>query len=306
MTAPAKLAGFAAALAIVFAGAAAAGEAIDPTGGPAAPKAHAGDRHTDVCTAPEPASPAAHGGAHAGAGQAPVVRGLAVHQDGLRVVVDDSELPRGRVAQLRFRVLDERGRTVRDFDAEHTKRLHLIIVRRDLTGFQHLHPRQDADGNWTTPVRLSQAGSYRLFADFVRSGRSFTLASDLRVDGSADLQDVPAPAATATTDGGYDVRVDAGTARPGREAALRFTVTRHGRPVHVEPYLGARGHLVALRQGDLAFLHVHPTVHDAGGKAHDDRITFAATFPTPGRYRLFLQFQHEGRVQTAAVTQEVR
>jgi hypothetical protein len=52
-----------------------------------------------------------------------------------------------------------------------------------------------------------------------------------------------------------------------------------------------------LRDGDMAFLHVHPA---------DDSVRFAATFPTEGRYRLFLQFKHEGRVQTVAFTQEVR
>ena len=79
--------------------------------------------------------------------------------------------------------------------------------------------------------------------------------------------------------------------------------------MHTEPYLGAGGHLVALREGDLAFLHVHPADDDHGGAPtdeHDDSVGFAATFPTEGRYRLFLQFQHEGRVHTVAFTQEVK
>ena len=92
-----------------------------------------------------------------------------------------------------------------------------------------------------------------------------------------------------------------GVARPGRETMLRFTVTKDGRPVAVEPYLGAGGHLVALREGDLAFLHVHPVEHANGGS-----IAFAATFPTEGKYRLFLQFRVAGRVQTVAFTQEAR
>lgn len=79
-------------------------------------------------------------------------------------------------------------------------------------------------------------------------------------------------------------------------------VSRNGRPVEdLEPYLGALGHLVALREGDIAFLHVHPETDDGSGP----RISFQATFPSEGRYRLFLQFAHEGRVQTAALTVEV-
>jgi oxalate decarboxylase/phosphoglucose isomerase-like protein (cupin superfamily) len=78
-------------------------------------------------------------------------------------------------------------------------------------------------------------------------------------------------------------------------------VSRAGRPVaDIEPYLGAGGHLVALREGDLAFLHVHPEEAHTPG-----RIAFEATFPSAGRYRLFLQFQHDGRVRTVAHTVEV-
>lgn len=227
------------------------------------------------------------------------VRGLAVAQNGLRLAVATPELRRGRTGELRFRILDAPGRAVRAFDLEHTKRMHVIVVRRDLTGFQHLHPAMAADGTWTVPLRVADAGSYRVFADFSHDGTPTTLASDLRVDGTADLVPLPAPATTATA-GGYEVRLDAAATRAGAERTLRFSVTRDGRAVATEPYLGAGGHLVALRDGDLAFLHVHP-VEAQGGS-----IAFEATFPTPGKYRLFLQFKAGGRVHTAAFTQEVR
>jgi hypothetical protein len=174
--------------------------------------------------------------------------------------------------------------------------MHLIVVRRDLTGFQHLHPRQGADGVWATALRLDRAGSYRVFADFSHDGEATTLASDLRVDGAATLEPLPAPATRAVTAGGYEVHLDESTVHAGRETGIHFTVLRNGKPVRVEPYLGANGHLVALREGDLAFLHVHPK---------DGTTEFESTFPTVGRYRLFLQFKHDGRVHTAAFTQEV-
>jgi hypothetical protein len=193
---------------------------------------------------------------------------------------------------------------VRDFDVTHEKRMHLIVVRRDLTGFQHLHPELGEDGTWTASATLAEAGSYRLFADFSHEGEATTLATDLRVDGPADLRPLPEPKAHAKSDGGYDVRLDGGAPKAGEESELRFSITRDGETVHTEPYLGAGGHLVALREGDLAFLHVHPAGHgDESG--HDDSVGFEATFPTEGRYRLFLQFKHEGRVQTVAFTQEV-
>jgi len=272
----AKLTGFFAALAVLFGVGALAGGLLDASapGGDAEASGHGGEMVMPV-------------------------RGLAVASNGLRVVVADPELRRNRDEQLRFRILDERGRAVRDFDVEHTKRMHLILARRDLTGFQHLHPTMDANGTWSAPVRLRDAGSYRLFADFSHDGTATTLADDLRVDGATDLQPLPAPTTAAASDGGYDVRLESGTATAGQESELRFMVTRDGRPVRTEPHLGARGHLVALREGDLAFLHVHPTDHDAA-------FGFEATFPTTGAYRLFLQFKVDGEIQTVAFTQEVR
>ena len=273
-----KLAGVAAALAGLFGIGALAGAVIHPSA---------------------PGGNAAAGMGHGGDKMAMSVRGLAVADHGLRLVVADPELRRGRSRQLRFRIVDDRGQAVRDFDLEHTKRMHLIVARRDLTGFQHLHPTMAADGTWSVPLRLSEAGSYRVFADFSRGDEPITLADDLRVDGAADLQALPAPTTSAVSDGGYGVRLGEGAARAGAETPLRFTVTKDGRPVQTEPYLGAGGHLVALREGDLAFLHVHPT-------SDDGAIGFDATFPSPGAYRLFLQFKVNGTVQTVAFTQEVR
>lgn len=224
------------------------------------------------------------------------VRGLSADSDGLTLELDRGELPRGVATPLSFRVRDSAGLPVRDFEVEHDKRMHLIVVRRDLSGFQHLHPTMSAAGTWSTEVTLPAAGSYRVYADFKRDGRNETLAQDVNVGGPFDPIALPAIAPTATTTGGYEVAIDAGTPAAGRESELAFRVTRGGQLVTVEPYLGARGHLVALRSTDLAYLHVHPMEGDGA------TISFATDFATAGRYRLFLQFKHEGQVRTAPFT----
>lgn len=276
-TTAAKLAGFAGVLTLVFAVSALAGDTFGP------------DRSGD---------PRAETGGHAGAEMTPAapVRGLAVSDDGLSLALDSAELERRRPSELRFRIEDAEGEAVRDFELEHEKRMHLIVVRRDGRGFQHLHPKLASDGSWSVPVRLTEAGSYRVFADFERGGQVRTLAADLSVDGSADYGPLPEPAETADSGDGYEVRIDTGAVRAGSEAELAFRVTRDGRELETEPYLGARGHLVALREGDLAFLHVHP---------EEDALAFTAEFPSAGRYRLYLQFKQDGRVHTAEFTQDV-
>jgi hypothetical protein len=280
VSAAAKLAGFALVLAIVFGGAALAGGAVGPL--------REQTRATDGMSAMD-------GELHGAKMTPQPVRGLAVSAGGLTLKLARTTAQPDRRFALAFRIVDRSGRTVSDFDVEHTKRMHFIVVRRDMTGFQHLHPTQAADGSWTVPMTLRHAGSYRVFADFSVNGKPYTLADDIAVDGTVRSEQLPAPARSVDVDG-LRVTLAEGATRAGAESALGFTVTRNGKPVAIQDYLGAKGHLVALRRGDLAFLHVHPD---------EDSLRFMATFPTAGAYRLFLQFKVDGRVHTAAFTQDV-
>ena len=291
-----RVVGVVAAIAFVFGSVVLIAEAADGEDG-----GHGGG-HRTAAERPE--------GGHGGAGAD--VPGLATSANGTALALERTELPRGERAELRFRVLGDDGRAVRDFELEHDRRLHLIVVRRDMAGFQHLHPRIDARGVWSTPITLPDAGSYRVFADFKRDGEKTTLGADLAVDGAVDWRALPPPASTTTTAGGYRVTLAADRARAGRELPLRFEVERGGRAVPLEDYLGAKGHLVALREGDLGYLHTHPTSvaghrggeHGGHGGAAGE-VGFATTFPSAGRYRLFLQFKHAGRVRTAGLTRVV-
>jgi len=255
---------------------------------------------------------AGHGGdGHAAGGHdagAAAPAGLAVAAGGYALRLDTPHFQRGEAGELRFRVEDADGAAVRRFDELHERRLHLILVRRDGTGFQHLHPALGADGTWAAPVEFPAAGDYRAFADFSVGGEQHTLGADLFVSGGAfTARPFPAPATLAASDG-YEVSLGAGAPRAGRPARLTFAVSRGGEEVgDLQPYLGAKGHLVALREGDLAYLHVHPEEggHEHEGQsaaAHPNEIAFAATFPTAGRYRLYLQFRHGGAVHTAEFT----
>jgi hypothetical protein len=283
-----QLVGAIAAVAAVFGTVVLVGELVSPDDA-----GHGGDMAAEQ-------SQGGHGEAAGGHSQAPdPVRGLTASAGGLTLELDTPRIAPGEHGELRFQVVDEDGTAVRDFEVEHEKRLHLILARRDLTGFQHLHPRMDADGTWSAPVTIPEPGDYRVFADFKHDGENQTLARDLTVSGTAVEEPLPAPASTAVTDTGYRVQLEAEESRAGQPAELTFHVTRGGEEVAVQDYLGAKGHLVALRAGDLAYLHTHPA------EGHGDAVRFETEFPSEGRYRLFLQFKHEGQVHTAAFTRAV-
>jgi hypothetical protein len=300
VSAPLRLAVFAALLLLVFGGAVAAGSAFGPDreGARAEREDDAMAAHGEDAETGRGQDVEAGHGADAEHGAADPVRGLSVAEDGLELELEQTELRRGRSGELAFRVVGADGRPVEDFEVEHERRMHTIVVRRDGRGFQHVHPELGDDGVWRVPLTLPEAGAYRVFADFEHDGEARTLAADLSVDGEADYRPLPDPASTATTADGYEVELHGGTARAGRETELSFTVSKDGTPVRTAPYLGARGHLVALREGDLAFLHVHP---EEGG----DAVSFMTEFPSEGRYRLYLQFEHDGKVHTAEFTREV-
>jgi len=245
------------------------------------------------------ATETAAGGHGADGGASSALSGLSVARDGYRLVLADATLPVGRAVSLAFRIVDSTGDAVHDFDLEGGVRMHLIVVRRDLTGYQHLQPKLAADGTFAVELALPAAGVWRAFADFERDGKKTVLGADLLAAGEFASETLPAPRARIAVDG-YRVELT-GASRAGREDELEFHVSRGGQPVEPEPYLSARGHLVALREGDLGYLHVHPLEDGEPGE-----VAFAATFPTVGRYRLFLQFDDEGRIHTAGFTLEVR
>jgi hypothetical protein len=229
-------------------------------------------------------------------------KGLMVSQDGYTFRLARTSASAGAAIPVSFSILGPDGTPVTEYDVEHEKELHLIAVRRDFTGFQHVHPEMAADGTWTTTLDLT-AGQWRLFADFKATGAGpITLGTDLAVRGSYLPTAPVADSRTASVDG-YTVTLD-GDLTAGAEAKLTLTVTRKGEPVtDLEPYLGAYGHLVTLRAGDLAYLHVHPDGTPGDGVTEPGPgVVFYTEVPSPGRYHLYLNFKHEGVVRTAAFT----
>ncbi|RCG28237.1 hypothetical protein DQ384_24200 [Sphaerisporangium album] len=288
MNAATKLGAYLLGLAVLFGGALGVGRAAGPVATPP------GDGHT--------ASRATgHGSARPAGGDTP--GGLQVSANGYTLTPLPVTIRPGEAADYRFTVTGPDGAPVTGYQVRHDKRLHLIVVSRDLGHFQHVHPVLTGGGVWSVPLTLPSAGAYRVLADFAPTGGdALTLGADLLVPGGHTPKPLPRTGRTATV-GGYTVTL-AGDLVPGRAGGLTLMVSKNGRPVtDLQPYLGAYGHLVALRAGDLAYLHVHPdgTPGDGVTKAGPG-IAFQAEVPSRGDYRLFLDFRHGGEVRTAAFT----
>lgn len=295
MSTPIKLAGFLVAAAAVFGLALIVGRVVGPTIDE--PVAH------DDSHAADPTE-AGHGDEHDAYAEPSatdqIPGGLMVSQNGYALTLSDDTSVAGDDRPLTFTITGPDGSPVTDYDTEHEKELHLIAVRRDFSGFQHVHPTLGDDGLWTTDLNLTP-GAWRIFADFKATGAdALTLGTDLAVTGDFKPIEPAAENRTATV-GDYKVTLD-GDLTAGADAKLTLSVTKDGEPItDLQPYLGAYGHLVALRGGDLAYLHVHPdgTPGDGSTKPGPD-VVFYAAVPSAGTYHLYLDFQHDGVVRTAS------
>ncbi|HET9647395.1 MAG TPA: heavy-metal-associated domain-containing protein [Microlunatus sp.] len=308
MSTPVRLLAFAGALVAVFILALAGARTVLPADLAQAGPGRTGhttnpsEKDTEMDHNPAPTPTAQHSeDSHNDHGQvsaADPVRGLSVAQDGYQLTGLRAPRPVGEEGALSFRLTGPDGRPVTHYTTAHDKDLHLIVVRSDGSRFRHVHPSLAGDGTWSLPWRWAAAGTYRVFADFIpaASGETLTLTSTFDVAGGLD----PAPPSGDTTTDHIDGLTVAleGSLRSSTESTLRFTVTRDGQPVNLQPYLGAAGHLVALRVGDLAYLHVHPI----DGPSLSAEVAFMAQAPTPGRYLLYLDFQVDEQVYTATFT----
>lgn len=292
-----RLGAYAAGLALVFGGVFVAADAVVPESTVSDWTKEAKGHDMDSTTG-------GHGGHDSDASPqaSAAVPGVTSAQGGYLITAVTAPAEVDQAGDLSFRILDADGEAVTTFATSHEKELHLIVVRTDGTEFRHVHPTMDADGTWSLPWEWSEAGTYRVYADFVpdagETAETITLTRTVEVAGQ--LNPVTPEATTTATIDGYTVDLT-GDVAAGSGSELTFTVSRNGEPVtNLEPYLGAFGHLVALRGGDLAFLHVHPEGDEpTEGETAGPDVGFVAELPTPGRYLLYLDFQVDGTVHSA-------
>lgn len=254
------------------------------------------------------ADSSAHGGDHAetpapAEGESSAAESQqGVTLDGSGLLLTDLAAPSAiaEAGELSMTIRDAAGEPVTAFTPDHERDLHLIAVRSDGSEFRHVHPTLDAaTGTWSTPWEWDAAGNYRVFADFTtESGTPLTLSSTFDVAG--DFAPVTAQPSLVSEVDGFTVTLD-GDLTAGTPSEVAISVARDGKPVTaLEPYLGAYGHLVALRSGDLAFMHVHAEGEaPKAGSTAGPELVFTADAPTAGRYLLYLDFQVDGTVHTA-------
>jgi len=211
----------------------------------------------------------------------------------------------GHLVQVAFRLQD--GSPVEAFELTHEKLLHLIIVSKDLSYFNHVHPEYKGGGVFEVANEFPAGGEYRMIADFQPAGGdAMTKLAWLEVEGepARSAPVVLTDPLEATADG-KRVSLRISSLAPDEESVLTFHVEDEvsGRPIaDLEPYLGAIGHVVILSEDGERYVHAHAEKDQGSGP--DAR--FEVIFPKSGVYKIWVQFQHQGQVFTASYAVQVR
>jgi hypothetical protein len=212
------------------------------------------------------------------------------------------QIPAGVDVTLEFRIRHPRtGQVVQRFETVHEKLFHLFLVSQDLQYFSHEHPVLLRDGWFRLQTRLPRPGTYRLLTDFNPAGGTPQLvARTFSTAGYASPLEagIAHPAADFATKQCENLRVELRTepAAPlaGKKTMLFFRVT----PAEgLEQYLGAWAHLLAVSGDLIDTMHSHPFLAEGG-----ESMQFNLYFARPGMYRVWLQVQRKGVVNTAAFT----
>lgn len=298
MNAAGRLIAYGAALAVTFGGAFVAAGAIVP------------DRIVERWASQAAEAPHDEVSARAAATEPAVApqKGVSMSSQGYVLSEVSAPVSTEETGELVYTITGPDGEPVTDYQEAHEKEMHLIVVRTDGTQYRHVHPDLDpSTGTWSLPWQWEEAGTYKIYADFAPAGKGTdSLTLSRTVDVAGELNPVnDRPVSTTDEVDGFDVSLE-GDLIAGTSSDLTLTVTQNGAPVAtLEPYLGAYGHLVALRAGDMGYLHVHAEGEDPGpGETSGPSIPFVAEAPTAGRYFLYLDFQIDGQVHTAQFTVE--
>src|ERR671936_748310 len=202
--------------------------------------------------------------------------------------------------------------------------IHLIIVRDDLSVIMHRHPKVGPNGAVRQPLVFPKPGPYRVLVDAYAnlSGplRNFQLTATVRVSGAYRPQPLP-PFTSTDHVGGYTVTLrGAGHLKAIDPIPVTANVVDSaGRPVKFMPWYGALAHAIFFRKGSLDYFHTHVCSPNATGctsilggtravgrSSRPGRLNVVVLVPLPGTWRLFLQFQANGKVLPARFTLHVR
>lgn len=227
--------------------------------------------------------------------------GLAPTGYGYTLSLPDPTADPGQDQFVEFTITGPDGKAVSRLQETDGARMHLVAIRSDLTGYQHIYPEQNKGASWWAALNLTP-GRWRIIVDFrptAALGRDIVLGTELQVSGDFRAEQLSAPADRVSVDG-FVATLSGGLSTYG-DKELSVDITRDGQPVtDLVREHGTLGHAVMIRPGDVGYLHLHanPVVASDRGP----RITFSGPVPETGTFLVFVDFSRGDATHLALFT----
>jgi hypothetical protein len=231
------------------------------------------------------------------------------HEYPVRISTKPKMIKPGEDTLLNFKIEEpDNGKTVQDFEVMHEKLYHLFLVSQDMRFFRHIHPEKQPDGTFNLDVKFPHAGLYRVLSDFYpKGGTPQLIASTMMIPGSgfklepAKLTPDLKPQKSENLD--VELALDPPEPLAGFKTLMFFKLKPND---EIEPYLGAMGHMLAASSDLIDMMHTHPLYVTDPDEGAYKQIQFNLIFPRAGIYRVWVQFQRKGVVNTVAFNVPVK
>lgn len=231
-----------------------------------------------------------------------------------------AEVVPGQPAILKFMPKNATDNTMlKNLQIVHEMPMHLLMVSSDLVWFAHEHPEAKPDGSYELAYKFPRADNYLFYSDVTPQGASHNQVFKLsKTVGSApETKPNLVPNASFKADGyEYQLLTEPASIQAGKSATVTVRVSKRGKSVtNIENYLGALGHMVIISEDKEEFLHAHPEDHAHTDTEKNDpnhahqattappakgpNVSFMTLFPKAGKYKVWAQFNIDGKVRTA-------
>ena len=198
------------------------------------------------------------------------------------------------MTRLTFDIRDPwKDNPVKKFNVVHEKLFHAFIISEDLQYFVHDHPVFDND-TFHYDIVFPKPGMYRILGDFYPEASSPQLIAKTVYVGGGDsaAPHLVKDYSTKTTENlKVDMTTIPETPVAGANTQMYFKLSPGD---GIQQYLGAWGHMLAASDDLIDMEHTHPFVSEGGPE-----LRFDLTFPRARMYRVWVQFQRNGVVNTA-------
>ena len=231
------------------------------------------------------------------------------HEYPVRISTKPKMIKPGEDTLLNFKIEEpDNGKTVQDFEVMHEKLYHLFLVSQDMRFFRHIHPEKQPDGTFNLDVKFPHAGLYRVLSDFYpKGGTPQLIASTMMIPGAgfrlepAKLTPDLKPQKSENLD--VELVLDPPEPLAGFKTLMFFKLKPND---GIEPYLGAMGHMLAASSDLIDLMHTHPLYVTDPDEGAYKQIQFNLIFPRAGIYRVWVQFQRKGVVNTLSFNVPVK